>query len=865
MTSSLAVRPTLAPLADPVDARSVAHRWRAVVTAVGCRPAITSPGRAYSYREADERSARLGAALRSRVPAGSGPIGLLLGHDADCLVTMLAVIRTGRPVVVLDAHMPADRLRTIADLGRLAAVVTDAGHAGAATAVTDCVPLVVDAADLLDGAPTDPDLPDPAVGLDDPLSIIFTSGSTGRPKGVVITHGQTLNDGWAIRTSMRLTGDDRCATVMPLGFLAGFDFALTALLCGATAHVVDPRDLGVAGLVDELRQEAITATFCTPHLARSLAPAMPAGSRLDALRVVATAGEAVHGRDVTALRPAMAHDGVFVNVTGSSEVASFAAFRVEADDPVPAGPVPAGTPVPNKHYHLVDEDGVRVPEGTPGHLVITSRYLSGGYCTDPELTAERFRIDERGERYHRQSDTARIDDGVLTLLGRDDAAVKVRGYFVDPSEVEHAIRDSPSVHEVVVVPVKTPDAPTFLAAYVVPDPRAAVESVAALRRRLRDRLPEYMVPAVLVPLAALPRTERGKVDRTALPPAHRRPAGAPPTTQWELVVADLWSELLGLDGVGLDDDFMAMGADSLVAEQMLAAAADRFGVQLVTSDLVESPTLREFSRRISLGTSSLPTHPDVVALGGRGAGTPVFCFAGGGSLALGFAPIASHLGDRPVYAFQAHGLEWRATPDRTVQAATDRALALLRVLQPRGPYVLLGHSFGGLLALEAARRLSEAGEEVALVAMLDTFLIGGPASQQRSPSEAVEAAAPRSGRIAGALRGALPAGLPERGQWGRHLRGRLAGVVPFRGQRQFDAFFDHTVRIAQRHRLQPWDGDVLLLAAQDYPYREQDWAPLLPGRLQVRDLACEHSSMIREPHASTVAEHLRAELAAREL
>jgi thioesterase domain-containing protein/acyl carrier protein len=426
----------------------------------------------------------------------------------------------------------------------------------------------------------------------------------------------------------------------------------------------------------------------------------------------------------------------------------------------------------------------------------------------------------------------------------------------------------------VVLAVLSDEAPTYLVAYVVPDPRAATESVAALRRRLRERLPEYMVPAVIVPMTALPRNERGKVERRSLPAAPERASGEPPATQWEKVVADLWGEVLGLDEIHLDDDFMALGADSLTAEEMLAQAGDRFSVSLVTSDLLEAPTLREFSHRVSLGSASLPSHPDVVSLGGRGTATPVFCFAGGGALALGFAPIARHFGDRPVYAFQSHGLERRALPDRTVEAAADRALALMRVIQPSGPYLVVGHSFGGLVALEVARRLTDAGQEVALVGLLDTFLLTGLTAQDASAAAQVAQGAmvPQRldtppGRLSGGiqvldglLRRVLPDGVPQLPEWGRHARSKVAGVVTFAGQRQFDAHFDHTVKVARRHQPKPYDGAVLLITAENNPQGAETWAPVLTGPLEVRDMPCEHSSMIREPHAAQVAAHLAEQI-----
>ncbi|QSB22666.1 alpha/beta fold hydrolase [Curtobacterium sp. 24E2] len=312
------------------------------------------------------------------------------------------------------------------------------------------------------------------------------------------------------------------------------------------------------------------------------------------------------------------------------------------------------------------------------------------------------------------------------LLGRSDDAVKVRGYLVEPSEVEAALRAIPEVHDAVVTAQVDPPAVTRLVAYVVGRPGQRTPAPAALRLALRDRLPEYMVPASIVPMTELPRNERGKVDRAELPgaPSIETEMVEGEYDQWELVVGQIWAEVLGLRGVHLDEDFSALGGDSLSAEEMLALVQSRLGIDLRSSDVLQHPTLRAFARRVRSGTTALPSHPDVVKVSGaRESGRPpVFCFAGGGALALTFLPLSRYLPEHDVYAFQQHGLERRGVPDWSIRASARRYVALMRIVQPRGPYLLVGHSLGGLIALEIARLLTESGEQVEHVALLDTYL-----------------------------------------------------------------------------------------------------------------------------------------------
>jgi acyl-coenzyme A synthetase/AMP-(fatty) acid ligase/thioesterase domain-containing protein len=865
----------LAPLVVPGDTGSVLDRWRQVVQALPDRPALASAGTALTFAEADRASDVLAARLLVVLPDDGSPVATLLDLSARGIVGLLAVVKTGRVLVTLDAHLPIERLRQIASLAGASTCLVDAEHRAVAQQLQDVLRETVRIEDVLD-QPTvdaaaarlgDTELPTVRRDLSDPLCIVFTSGSTGVPKGVVYTHGQTLNDAYSGRRSFRIIPDDRVALVLPLSFAAGYALLMMAILNGAGVWCYDPRDQGVRRLEPWITQARLTTLHCTPHLLRSLVGVLPTGMVVEPLRLVSTVGEAVHGRDYEAARAHLTSAASLVNWTGSSEIGCLSFHEIAPGQPIPTGPVPAGAVVPNKQVVIRRDDGKLADDGEVGQLTVVSDYLSGGYWNNPEADAARFTVDD-GLRVCRQGDLASLKDGMLNLHGRGDAAVKIRGYLVEPSEVEAAILDSDAVREAAVVAVTRPSTPTYLAAYVAPDPERRTESVAALRRRLRTRLPEYMVPSVIVQVAALPRNERGKVDRRLLPPPALTGGSEPPRTSWEVTVAELWAEVLGLEFVGAADDFMALGGDSLTAEEMLATVADRCSVALVTSDLVEAPTVREFAKRVALGSASLPSHPDVVPLRVRGEHPPLFCFAGAGALALSFLPLSRHLPDRPVYAFQAHGLEQRALPDRTVEASARRALEIMRIVQPRGPYSLVGHSFGGLVAVEIARQLVAAGEEVRLLGLLDTYL---PRSSDAVPADLLPSVA-RSGprtpwsrlrTAAGArVHRVWPDGIPGPDQWSRHARARLAGVVPFDGQRQFDAFFDHAIKVANRYRIPRYDGPAVVVLAANNPDGTDAWRRFVTRPHETVEIRAEHSSLLRAPYAVEVADVLRRHLEA---
>ncbi|GAA3337452.1 hypothetical protein GCM10017714_04550 [Curtobacterium pusillum] len=890
------------PAIAVADDHSVLDRWDRVVARHRDEPALSGDGRSVTYGEADRLVTSLAAVLsdvlRPDDHAGAGvgaqpggaskPIGIMAGQTTEAVIGVLAIVAAGRTVVVMDDHLPPARLAHVAALAGLDEVVADAGRLGTAEGVLagtggrvhpleDLLARAEDPGDAAHGTETTGagrGQGQHRPGGADPLVLVFTSGSTGLPKGVAMTHRQQLQNTEQDAVALGPGPGDRLGVVLPLSFAAGFLFAFSTLLNGGAVVLIDPRDLGVERTLDRLEEQGVTCLVCTPHLLRSIVSTVGADDRaprraLTDLRFLMTLGEPVTGTDLAAARPHLGAGTVFWNGFGSSEMGCVAYFSVQPDEPVPDGVIPAGWPLHGKTVRIVREDGSEAPLGETGELLVVSDGMTCGYWGAPEKTAERIGRDDDGRATWRQGDLARLEaDGRLVLLGRSDDAVKVRGYLVEPSEVEAALRAIPEVHDAVVTAQVDPPAVTRLVAYVVGRPGARTPAPAAVRRALRERLPEYMVPASIVPMTELPRNERGKVDRAELPgaPSIEAEMVEGEYDQWELVVGQIWAGVLGLRGVHLDEDFSALGGDSLSAEEMLTVVHERLGVDLRASELLEHPTLRAFAHRVRTGTSALPSHPDVVKVSSaREAGRPpVFCLAGGGALALTFLPLSRYLPDHDVYAFQQHGLERRSFPDWSIERIARRYLALMRIVQPRGPYLLVGHSLGGLVALEIARQLTEAGEQVEHLALLDTYLPRSKSEQARLHFGRMEPREASNPTVRSLQKGVdklvkrvMPAGVPYGAQAAKRFRAYTAGVLRFGGQKDFDAFFDQAEIVTRRHHPTPFAGRSTYVVADANPDAE-GWKSLLVGRRETVRIAAEHTSLLREPHVAELATALRA-------
>ncbi|MFJ9566276.1 amino acid adenylation domain-containing protein, partial [Streptomyces fuscichromogenes] len=570
--------------------------------------AVTCGDEEVTFAELDERASRSARVLASRGVGPESVVAVMLGRSVELVVALLAVWKTGAAYLPVDPSYPAERIAfMLADAGPVC-VVTDSALAPALPREPD-VPVVCVDGPAMAAGPTAGDTwaaPEP-VWPDTAAYVMYTSGSTGRPKGVVVTQ----------RDLVELASDrcwDESARVLgyaPYAFDASVLELWVTLARGGTVVLAPAAELDGGTIRSLVAARGLTHVFVTAGLLRVLAEEDPAC--FAGLREVLTGGDVVPAAAVTAVLEAC--PGVAVrNLYGPTEITLSATQYAVAEAGAVPEVLPIGRPMDNTRVYLLDGCLHPVPPGTAGELYVVGAGLARGYHGRTALTAERFvacPFGDPGERMYRTGDLARwTADGELLFMGRADDQVKLRGFRVEPAEVEAVLAAHPRVAQCVVTVREDSDGDRRLVAHVVPDDtgRAArphqepsADLHADLRAHAAARLPAYMVPAVFVSLPALPLTANGKLDRAALPaPATAGTSGGrEPASREERLLCEAFADVLGLQRVAPDDDFFGLGGHSLLATRLVSRVRARLGVEVSVRTLFETPTPAALAARIT--------------------------------------------------------------------------------------------------------------------------------------------------------------------------------------------------------------------------------------------------------------------------
>ncbi|GAB1515092.1 amino acid adenylation domain-containing protein [Actinophytocola sp. KF-1] len=681
------------------------------------RTAIRCGADRLSYRDLDTRVAELAGTLRDR---GAGPgtlVGILLDRSIDMVVAALAVVRVGAAYVPIDPATPPARVELIRADAAPALVITSrrlADRAGAATLLVD------------EPHPAAVPLRDCPATHDSRAYVIFTSGTTGRPKGVQVSHGNVL---WLFRDAAPVYGfgpDD----VWSLFHSFAFDFSVWEMW-GALLHggcvVVVPTETAKdpAAFRALLRDERVTVVNQTPTaFTQLMAEDVRHADRL-ALRHVIFGGEALRFAD---LAPWFAKYGDttprLVNMYGITETTVVSTYRPVTRADLSRSDSSIGVPMSELAFLLVDEDLNPVPDGEVGEIVVTGPGVAIGYLNRPELTAERF-VTVGGVRGYRSGDlAARTPDGELVYHGRRDDQVKIRGYRIELGEVESAVRAVPGLAQAAVVVRDLPTRGPSLVAYVVGEPGAP--GADAIRERLGEVLPAYMLPARIEFLDAMPMNDNGKLDRAALPaPAVEAVREAVPVevSTMDAVtrrVHDVVAGLLGVPSVSTTTDFFALGGHSLLATRLLATVRETFRADLSLRDFLLNPTVAALADSVRAATAATAATSTLLPLHhSADPGPVVVSIPGALGFGLSFAQLSAAMPGRPWYSIDLGDLATARGAGLTMPVLLAELATHVTEAAAGRPVHLVGHSLGGTLGFALVPVLRALGQEVSSLVLYD--------------------------------------------------------------------------------------------------------------------------------------------------
>lgn len=826
-----------------------------------------------TYRHLNMRANQLARRLRDLGVEREQGVGIALPRSGRFFTAALGVLKAGAAYVPLDPAYPDARLRDMAEQSALRLVwVDDSRPWPKILPGLRCLDLSAEKEALAALPPENPSVPRAPGDL---LYVLFTSGSTGRPKGVGMEDGALLN---LLRWQSTDSGEQRGRRTLQFaspGFDVSFQEVFSTLCFGGTlVFAPETARTDFADLARVIRDERICRAYL-PHVALQLfAEAADRHDLIPAeLREVITAGEPL--QITPSLVRFFRRTGAarLVNQYGPTETHVVSAFALDGDPAAwPARP-PIGRPVARARLYILDKNLRPVPVGMPGEMYVGGAPLARGYVGRPELTAERFLADpfagQTDARMYRTGDHARWRaDGNVEFLGRTDGQLKIRGFRVELGEVRAVLAQHPQVRECEVIDATDASGRAEMAAFYVPAAGAA-PTVEALREHLRARLPEYMIPARIVPVEQMPLTSNRKVDLRELR-IHLKDAGAHATTtgteprdslEWQL--QSIWRQVLNRRDVGLTDSFFDLGGHSLLAVELFHQIERRMGRSLSVANLFRAPTIEQLARLLHSDAAAIPRESSR-EMQGEGRGPPLFYVPN--LVGVGFLPrpIVEHIRGLVPYCdlLKYPGID---DPERSYESVEELAADLVRQVRqvlPPGPCALGGYCFGGVVAYEMARQLEAQGIEVAMLLLWESHAPYPSASHRFW----------RTGRAR--VRDFSRLARPEKARRIRRFLSRppwstladdLVPGLPADAERTgFGARMQaRSLEVYKRYHPGPWKGRAMVFRATDragvVSTRPADgfngWSEFIRGRLEVCAVPGDHTGVWLNPeHLRVVAE-----------
>ncbi|MBW4632889.1 MAG: amino acid adenylation domain-containing protein [Iphinoe sp. HA4291-MV1] len=808
--------------------------------------AVVFENQQLTYQQLNARANQLAHYLKTLGVEPEILVGICVERSLEMIVGLLGILKAGGAYVPLDPAYPQERLSFMLSDSQVKVLLTQ--QKLAANLPEHTAPVVCLDADWGVICGQTQDNPSTGVQASNLAYVIYTSGSTGKPKGVLVAHQGLCNLALEQIRIFDVQSHSRVLQFASFSFDASISEVVMTLCAGARLCLGTRESLlpGPA-LISLMHNQAITHATLPP----SALAAMPTAELPD-WQTIIVAGEACPPNLVAQ----WSSNRRFFNGYGPTESTVCATTAVCTDgESVP----PIGRPLANTQVYILDCHLQSVPIGVPGELYIGGAGLARGYLNRPELTLEKFipnpfenskfKIqNSKFNRLYKTGDKARyLPDGNIEFLGRIDQQVKIRGFRIELGEIEALLSQHPSVQEAVAIAREDQPGNKQLVGYVVPNSEPGV-STTELRNFLKEKLPEYMVPSAVVSLEKMPLTPNGKVDRRALPAPDMKLSlkdnFVPPSDILELQLVQIWEQVLDVHPIGVRDNFFDLGGHSLLAISLMARIQQQFGKNLPLAALFQVGTIEHLASLLRASTDS-PSWSTLVPIQSGGFKRPFFCVHPGVGTVLAYVDLARHLDpEQPFYGLESLGLDEEHKPYTQVEDMAAHYIEAMQTVQPQGPYLLGGWSFGGLVAFEMAQQLQAQGQQVSLLALLDTY----PVTEDEELNEADDVAF-----LEDLLTG---------------NNGALLGIPPelelAQAQRLQQVFKSH-IQAANNYSPQPYPGKITLFLAQEEVEADSEdltlgWNKLANQGVELHLVPGDHYSMISKPNVQVLAEKLQVYL-----
>jgi amino acid adenylation domain-containing protein len=691
--------------------------------------AIKDATRELTYEQLNIRVNKLANYLRKQGIRSEVLVGIYTERSIDLVVATLAVIQAGGAYVPLDLGYPKERVTSIIADTNLQLILTQS-HLVADLASFNINLFSLDT-EWDQVASENEELASAQTTSDNLAYIMYTSGSTGKPQGVQITLGQIECYLQAINKVVNIQPDDIYLHSASFSFSSSLRQLLLPLTQGAKVVITTKENTtNLLSLLELIERENITVfdtvasvwNYLLIGLAEMEQHQHPqlTNSRI---RLLIFSGGLLTAQLLNRVRSEFQKSPQVINIYGQTETIGVCAYLIPDKFDPTEGFVPVGSAYSHNQLYVVNELLQPVSAAEIGELCVSGASLARGYLNNPQLNARKlisnpFSLEPQSALLYKTGDLARyLPDGNLEIVGRQDFQVKIRGMRVEIEEIETVLMQYPPVQQAAVVGKENRSGEQIIVAYIVA--KSSPVDLGDLRSFLRTKLTDYMMPSAFEMLDALPLTPNNKLDRKRLPePSRKSFTITPPRDELELQLVQIWERILDVPHIGVNDNFFDLGGHSLVALQLFAEIDRIWHKKLLLAVLLESPTITELANIIRTGDT--PHWSPLVLLKPGGNRSPLFCIHPIGGNLFDYRTLSKKLDiQRPIYGLQPRGIDGKQQPIDRIEDMASYFIQVIKTIQPQGPYFILGYSFGGIVAFDIARQLTEHGEKVAFLGLVD--------------------------------------------------------------------------------------------------------------------------------------------------